>query len=48
MKLLDKIDVDKEKENDLEKIREANNSVSAKGDGPKKEKRGFCTKCVIY
>jgi hypothetical protein len=46
MKMIDKIDIDKEGEN-IEQLRKSNNQIGK--ELPTKEaERGFCTKCLIY
>jgi hypothetical protein len=46
MKMIDKIDIDKERSSDVEELRKANNSKIE--NGPKKDDKGFCTKCIIF
>jgi len=46
IRLVDKIDIDKDKDENLENIRR-NNSNYDEGV-PKKERKGFCTNCIIY
>jgi len=48
IKLVDRIDIDKDdKDGNLEKIRE-NNSKIENGQVPQKERKGFCTNCLLF
>jgi len=46
IKLVDKIDIDKPDDENLEKLRK-NNSKVENGQVPQKERKGFCTNCMI-
>ena len=47
MKLVDKIEIDKNNEN-IDRIRKENSSKIENGQVPHKDRKGFCTSCIVF